>query len=111
MNTTKTTPRAALGALALAAALAGMALAAGIVLALSVILAAPAMADNPTRPPFVGRLGDGTRPDPEQLALACCDQDGICVWVDTFGECSFPESVYYCEWGASNSDGTVSCYD
>jgi hypothetical protein len=109
-NQSKT--RAALGVLTLGAALAGAALAQQLTLAISMLIVGPALAStDPARPSFVGRMDFGHRPDPEQLALACCDQDGICVWVDTFGECAFPEVVYYCEWGASNSDGTVSCYD
>jgi hypothetical protein len=113
---TQSKTRAALGVLTLGVALAGAALGVGLTLALSLLIVGPAMAStahptHPGRPSFIGRLDFNQRPDPEQLALACCDQDGICVWVDTFGECAFPESAYYCEWGASNSDGTVSCYD
>ena len=45
------------------------------------------------------------------LAYACCDFYGECYWVDMMSECPFPWDVYYCEWGVTNLDGTVDCYD
>lgn len=48
---------------------------------------------------------------PNGMALACCDLYGECAWVDFFSDCPFPMDVYSCEWGISNADGTVDCFD
>lgn len=45
-----------------------------------------------------------------KIRLACCDGDW-CAWVDNFSDCTFPQRVYYCEYGQSNLDGSITCFD
>lgn len=48
---------------------------------------------------------------PPTAKLACCDLYGTCIWVDTFAECPFPFDVFPCEWGQSNPDGSITCFE
>ena len=58
----------------------------------------------------VGPLPDGSAP--EGLAWACCDAwSGICVYVEWQSECPGLDYILACEWGMSNDDGSVTCYE
>jgi hypothetical protein len=55
-------------------------------------------------------LPDGSAP--EGLAWACCDPwSGICLYVEDLADCDVWSFYYACEWGVSNDDGTITCYE
>jgi len=43
--------------------------------------------------------------------IHCCNADGICVHTMLMGNCDPDDYVVICNWGTSNSDGTITCYE
>lgn len=41
----------------------------------------------------------------------CCTPEGYCVQTTLLGNCDPDDFVVICEWGQSNPDGSVTCYD
>jgi hypothetical protein len=50
-------------------------------------------------------------PQLEPLKLCCTPPDGPCVAVEQLSNCDPDDWVALCEWGQSNTDGTITCYD
>lgn len=43
--------------------------------------------------------------------IHCCNHDGICVHVQLMGSCDPDYYVVICDWGQSNADGSITCYE
>lgn len=57
----------------------------------------------------------GTPPGPAELGeWLCCafvSGDSACHWVNAAFDCPPDQFLASCDWGVSESDGTVTCYD
>jgi hypothetical protein len=51
-------------------------------------------------------------PPPQSASIIhCCNADGICVHTMLMGNCDPDDYVVICNWGTSNEDGSITCYE
>lgn len=54
----------------------------------------------------------GPCPPPQTASIIhCCNSDGICVHVQLMGDCDPDDYLVICDWGQSNADGSITCYE
>lgn len=58
------------------------------------------------------QIPDPPPPQLEQIKLCCEAPDGYpCYETTSFTACSPDDYIALCEWGRSNLDGTITCFD
>jgi hypothetical protein len=50
-------------------------------------------------------------PSQASSIIHCCNSDGICVHVGLAGDCDPDDYVVICNYGQSNTDGSITCYE